>query len=52
MLKDRHYAELERDFKASKSTPIITIDTATVAHVAHVYTPLVFASFQDEFLKI
>ncbi|XP_058114567.1 protein FAR1-RELATED SEQUENCE 5-like [Magnolia sinica] len=51
VLADRRYQESISDFKMRQSTPVMFLDVKMLNEAAKVYTPEVFALFQEEYKK-
>ncbi|XP_026433286.1 protein FAR1-RELATED SEQUENCE 5-like isoform X1 [Papaver somniferum] len=51
VLENRHYQELDMDFKASQSYPAMSFPVKILRHAAKIYTPAIFTLFQKELCR-
>ncbi|XP_051126352.1 protein FAR1-RELATED SEQUENCE 5-like [Andrographis paniculata] len=52
LVESRRYEQLQADFKASTSAPVLPLPIQLLKHAASVYTPEVFKIFQKELGKV
>ncbi|XP_059626986.1 protein FAR1-RELATED SEQUENCE 5-like [Cornus florida] len=52
VLNDRRYEELFADFKMMQSMPDLLTNVETLCHGAKIYTPKIFKSFQEEYMRL
>ncbi|KAK2988112.1 hypothetical protein RJ640_017444 [Escallonia rubra] len=51
LLQDRRYTELKSEFKMRQTTPVPVANVEMLRHAIEVYTPEMFAMFQNEYTK-